>query len=459
MIYTEDNMEIIIIGCGKVGLSLAEQLGKEDHNLVMVDTSAERIQNISEDVDAMKLIGNGASISTQIEAGIQTADILIAVTGSDELNLLCCLIAKRAGHCHTIARVRNPVYSNEIEFIKKQLGISMIINPELATATEISRLLRFPSAIKIDTFAKGRLELLKFKIKPEFHLDGLRVMDVDSQLRCDVLFCGVERGETVDIPDGTFILRNGDIVSIIASPRNSAEFFRKIGIQTNQVKNTLIVGGGTIAYYLAELLTAMHIRVKIVEKDRRRCEELSDLLEDTLIINGDGTDKKLLLEEGLHNAESFVTLTNMDEENVLLALYARENSPAKLVTKVNRIAFDELIGSLDLGSIVYPKYITADYIIRYVRAMQNSIGSNVETLYKILDGKAEALEFAIQEESAVTGVPLMEINLKNNLLIGYINRNGQVQIARGQDSIQVGDTVIVVTTHTGLQDIRDILKK
>lgn len=452
-------MEIIIVGCGKVGLSLAEQLGNEEHNLVMVDTSHERILSISEELDALKLEGNGASINTLFEAGIETADLLIAVTGSDELNLLCCLIAKKAGHCHTIARVRNPIYSKEIDFIKKQLGISMIINPELAAATEISRILRFPSAIRIDTFAKGKVELLKFKIKPEFHLNGLSVMDVDSQLRCDVLFCGVERGDHVAIPDGNFILRDGDMVSIIASPRNSAEFFRKIGIQTNQVKNTMIVGGGTIAFYLAKMLTAMHIRVKIVERDKKRCEQLNALLDDALIINGDGTDKKVLMEEGLTNAESFVTLTNMDEENVLLSLFAKENSPAKLVTKVNRIAFDELIGSLDIGSIIYPKYITADYIIQYVRAMQNSIGSNVETLYKILDGRAEALEFAIQEESPVTGVSLMEINLKDNLLIGCINRNGEVHIPRGQDSIQVGDTVIVVTTQKGLQDIRDILRK
>lgn len=452
-------MEIIIIGCGKVGLTLADQLVKENHNVVMVDTSSERLQSLSEEIDAIKLLGNGASISTQMEAGIETADILIAVTGSDEMNLLCCLIARKAGRCHTIARVRNPVYNNEINFIKEQLGISMIINPEMAAAGEISRILRFPSAIKIDRFAKGRVELLKFKIRPEFRLDGLSVMDVDSQLRCDVLISGVERGDEVAIPDGKFVLKDGDVVSIIASPRNSAEFFRKIGIQTNQVKNTLIVGGGTIAYYLAKQLSSMHIRVKIVEKDKKRCEALSELLEDTLIINGDGTDRRLLVEEGLQSAESFVTLTSLDEENLFLAMFAKEVSGAKLVTKVNRIAFDELIGKLDLGSVVYPKFITADYILQYVRAMQNTIGSNVETLYHILEGRAEALEFRIREDSEVTGVPLMNIRLKSNLLIGCINRGGVIRIPRGQDHIQKGDTVIVVTSHKGLSDIRDILKK
>ena len=385
----------------------------------------------------------------------QTADMLIAVTGSDEMNLLCCLIARKVGHCHTIARVRNPIYSNELTFIKQQLGISMIINPEYAAATEISRILRFPSAIKIDPFAKGKVELLKFKVKPEFKLDGLSVMDIDSQFRCDVLIGGVERGDEVAIPDGKFVIKNGDMVSIIASPANSAEFFRKIGIQTNQVRNTMIVGGGTIAYYLA----AMKIRVKIVEKDKARCEVLTELLDDALILNGDGTDRQLLLEEGLMTAEAFVTLTNMDEENVFLALYAKENSSAKLVTKVNRIAFDELISKLDLGSLIYPKYITADYILQYVRAMQNTIGSNVETLYHILDGRAEALEFVIREESEVTGIPLMNLNLKSNLLIGCINRGGNIKIARGQDCIQQGDTVIVLTSQKGLRDIRDILRK
>ena len=434
-------MDIIIIGCGKVGTTLAEQLVREDHNVVMIDTSAERMQRVSDDIDAIKLVGNGASISMQIEAGVQTADMLIAVTGSDEMNLLCCLIARKVGHCHTIARVRNPIYSNELTFIKQQLGISMIINPEYAAATE------------------GKVELLKFKVKPEFKLDGLSVMDIDSQFRCDVLIGGVERGDEVAIPDGKFVIKNGDMVSIIASPANSAEFFRKIGIQTNQVRNTLIVGGGTIAYYLAKLLAAMKIRVKIVEKDKARCEVLTELLDDALILNGDGTDRQLLLEEGLMTAEAFVTLTNMDEENVFLALYAKENSSAKLVTKVNRIAFDELISKLDLGSLIYPKYITADYILQYVRAMQNTIGSNVETLYHILDSRAEALEFVIREESEVTGIPLMNLNLKNNLLIGCINRGGNIKIARGQDCIQQGDTVIVLTSQKGLRDIRDILRK
>ena len=451
-------MNIIILGSGKVGRTLAEQLSNEGHNIVMVDIIAKKVQDISEDADIMGVLGNASSINTLLDAGIETADILIAVTGSDELNLLCCLIAKKVSKCHTIARVRNPVYGKEIGFIKERLGISMIINPEQAAAIEISRLLRFPSAIKIDTFAKGRVELLKFKVKPEFHLDQMTVMEVAERYKNSILICAVERGDEVYIPSGNFGLKDTDIISIIASPVNSALFFKRIGIHTHQVKSTMIVGGSTLSYYLAKLLLAMKIRVLIVEANKDRCEQLSELLPDATIINGDGTDKNLLLEEGLTRVESFVTLTNLDEENILLALFAKKNSNAKLVSKVNRIAFDDIIEGLDIGSVIYPKYLTADYILQYVRAMQNSIGSNVETLYQILDNKAEALEFSVHEDCPFLNTPLADLDIRNNLLVTCINRNGKITIPRGQDSIQLGDTVIVVTTVKGLHDIKDILK-
>ena len=451
-------MNIIILGSGKVGRTLAEQLSNEGHNIVMVDIIAKKVQDISEDADIMGVLGNASSINTLLDAGIETADILIAVTGSDELNLLCCLIAKKVSKCHTIARVRNPVYGKEIGFIKERLGISMIINPEHAAAIEISRLLRFPSAIKIDTFAKGRVELLKFKVKPEFHLDQMTVMEVAERYKNSILICAVERGDEVYIPSGNFVLKDNDIISIIASPVNSALFFKRIGIHTHQVKSTMIVGGSTLSYYLAKLLLAMKIRVLIVEANKDRCEQLSELLPDATIINGDGTDKNLLLEEGLSRVESFVTLTNLDEENILLALFAKKNSNAKLVSKVNRIAFDDIIEGLDIGSVIYPKYLTADYILQYVRALQNSIGSNVETLYQILDNKAEALEFSVHEDCPFLNTPLADLDIRNNLLITCINRNGKITIPRGQDSIQLGDTVIVVTTVKGLHDIKDILK-
>ena len=302
-------MKIIIVGCGKIGSTLAEQLSYEQHDLVVIDTNPQKIQQLSESIDVMGITGNGSSVNVLSEAGIEDAHILIAVTGSDELNLLCCVIAKKVSKCHTIARVRNPIYNKERNFIRKSLGISMIINPEYSAALEISRLLRFPSAIKLDTFAKGRVELMKFKILPEFHLDGLSIMEIVDKLKCNILICGVERENEVFIPSGNFILKDYDFISIVASPANSSKFFKKIGVTTNQVKNALIVGGGTLGYYLASLLDELKINVRMVESRPSRCEELSELLPRITVICGDGTDKKLLLEEGLTQTEAFVTLT------------------------------------------------------------------------------------------------------------------------------------------------------
>ncbi len=452
-------MKIIIIGCGKVGLTLAEKLLDEDHDLVLIDKNESRIHSIPEELDAIRIVGNGSSIQTLREAQVEKADILIAVTSSDELNLLCCLIAKKVSHCNTIARVRNPVYNQEMRFVKEKLGISMIINPELAAATEISRLLYLPSAMKNDSFAKGRIELLKLRLRPEYGLDGIPISQIGTRTRSNVLICGVERGDTVTIPDGNFVLHDDDILSFLASPLNAVSFFRNIGMKTKQVRSALIVGGGKICYYLVQQLVRMKINVRIIERNRARCEELTELFPEATIICGDGTDKQLLLEEGLANTESFITLTDVDEENVLLALYAKTVSDPKLVTKVNRIAFNDIIENLDIGSVVYPKNLAADYILQYVRAMHNSIDSNVETLYKILDNRAEALEFSIREKSEITNIPLSELQLRDNLLIGAINRNGSIRIPRGQDSIQVGDTVIVITSQKQLRNIGDILKK
>lgn len=448
-------MQIIIVGCGKVGRTLAEQLQEEDTDITLVDISQQKLTSLCDDVDAMGVLGNGASINVLMEAGVETADILIAVTGSDELNLLCCLIAQKAGHCQTIARVRNPIYSKESAFIKERLGVSMFINPELAAAQEISRVLRFPSALKIDTFARGRVELVKFKVLPEFHLNGMSISQLKEKFNCDILICAAESPDSVSIPGGDYEIHDGDILSVMAPPKNTASFFKKIGMKTSQVKNAIIIGGGTISYYLSQALLDMKIDVKIIEKDKDKCETLSELLPDATIINGDGTDRSLLMEEGLMQAEAFVTLTNLDEENVFLSLFAKNISHAK----VNRLAFDDVIDSLDLGSVIYPKYITADSILQYVRAMQNTIGSNVKILYHILDNQAEALEFSICENCPAVGIPLSELSLKKNLLVGCINRHGSIRIPRGSDTIQPGDTVIIVTTNKGLRDISDILER
>lgn len=451
-------MQIIIVGCGNVGATLTEQLSKEGHNITVIDMDGNIVERVANQHDVMGIVGNGASLSVQNEAGIEEADLMIAVTTSDELNLLCCLIAKKAGDCKTIARVRNPVYNKEIAFIKGELGLSMVINPEYAAACEISRLLKFPSAIKVDIFAKGRIELLKCKLGEGSVLHGRPLTYISGGLGCEVLICAVERGEEVFIPDGSFELREKDIITVVASSRNANEFFRKIGMTMNRIKNCIIVGGGETTYYLAKQLLPMGIGIKIIEQDKERCNELSELLPQAMIIHGDGTDRNLLDEEGLPRIHAFVSWTSLDEENIMLSLYAKSVSKAKTITKVHRISYDEIIDSLDLGSVLYPKNITAEYILQYVRAMQNSIGSNVETLYRLIENKVEALEFRVNEQSELVGVPLKELRLKDNLLIACINRKGIIITPGGQDSIMLGDTVVVVTTNQGFHDLKDILR-
>ena len=451
-------MKIIIVGCGKVGATIAEQLNSEGHDITIIDQDASAIQAITESIDVMGMTGNGAVYPVQMEAGIQEADLLIATTNSDELNMLCCLIAKKAGNCHTIARIRNPEYSSEIRFIREELNLSMAINPELAAAREISRLLKFPSAIKIDTFAKGRVEILKFRIPESSALHQMKVHEVMPKTGCSVLICAVERGEDVIIPNGDFALQSGDKVSIIASPSESIKFFRQVGIENNSARSVMLVGGGRISYYLAKMLRDTPIKITIIEKDYERCRMLSEELPHVSVIHGDASDQQLLQEEGIRQTDAFASLTGFDEENIMLSLYAASQSKAKLITKVNRIAFENVIGSMNLGSVIYPKLITADTILQYVRAMQNSLGSNVETLYKIVANRAEALEFRVGKESPLIGIPLENLDLKPNLLVACINRGGRILTPRGRDSMEAGDTVIIVTTNTGLNDLKDILR-
>ncbi len=452
-------MNIIIVGCGKVGQKIIEKLCMEgEHNITIVDLCTNVVSDIAGQFDIMGVVGSGTDYDTLVDAGIVEADLLIAVTGIDELNLLSCLMAKKMGGCQTIARVRKPEYSNKLHIFKEDLGLAMIINSECAAATEMARSLRFPSAIQIDTFAKGRVEILKFKISENSILDNHKIKDISQKLNCDVLVCGVERGEEAFIPDGNFKFKINDRISIIASLENANYFFKKIGVKTNRVKDTIIVGGGDTAFYLAHQLLQSGIDVKIIEKSEERCLELCKLLPKATIINGDGTDNRVLLEEGLEYAESFVSLTNIDEENILLSLFAKSKTNGKLITKINRIAYDNVIKNLDLDTTIYPKNITAEYILRFVRAKKNSIGSNIETMHTILDSKAEALEFRILKNSPVAEFPLERLKLKKNILVACINRNGKIIIPRGKDVIEAGDTVVVVTTNSGFKDISDILE-
>lgn len=451
-------MNIIIVGCGKVGSTLAGQLSHEGHDISIIDINDKVVEEFSNSYDVMGVTGNGASYNIQMAAGVEKAHLLIAVTGSDEVNFLCCLIARKAGNCKTIAKVRNPIYNKEIGFIKEELGLSMVINPEYEAACEIARILRFPSAIDINTFNRGKVELLSIKINKGSILHEMKVQEIDSKLKCDILISMVERGEKIIIPNGEFILEENDTISIIAPHKKATEFFVKIGMMNNPVKNTMLIGGADISYYLAKRLLKYGIHVTMVEKNLKRCEELSESIPEVMIIHGDGTDKELLMEEGITEAESFASLTGIDEQNVLLSLYARSKMKGKIITKVNRIAFDEVIDNLNLGSIIYPKYITLHNILQYVRAMNNSIGSNVETLYKIRKGKAEALEFCVNESSKLIGIPLEKLNLKDNLVICSINRKGKFITPKGQDCIKKGDHVIIVTTNMGLHDLSNILR-
>ena len=364
----KSGLNIIIVGCGKVGTTLIDQLSKEGHDITIIDKSPENIQNITNLYDIMGIVGNGASYSVQMEAGIQNADLIIAVTESDELNLLCCTVASRVGNCAAIARVRTPDYSDEVNYLQEKLGLAMIINPELEAAKEISRILYLPTALEVNTFAHGQAELIKVKIPEKNMLDGSAISEISKTFSFSFLICAIERNGEVFIPSGSFILRGGDVISFVASRKNAREFLKNIGFKTNQAKDTMIIGGGKVAYYLAKQLLSIGMGVRIIEQNKERCEELSILLPKAIIINGDGTDEELLKEEGITYAESFVPLTGIDEENIMLTLYARQISNAKVITKLNRINFREVINTLDLGSVVYPRFITSEAIIAYVRA-------------------------------------------------------------------------------------------
>ncbi len=451
-------MNIIIAGCGKVGAVLTAELSQEEHNICIIDINDAVVDRIVSSYDVMGITGNCASYSTLMEAGIEQADLLMAVTESDEQNLLCCVIAKKASGCQTIARVRNPIYSSERDFLVRQLGLSMIINPEFTAATAITQLLCFPNALSIDSFAKGRSEMLRFRIPQKSILHQMAVKDLSARINNNFLVCVVERDGEVTIPSGDFVLQENDVISILSSRETAVDLFKRIHLKANPVKSIMIIGGGKISVYLAKSLLALGLNVKIIERDEKKCEDLSILLPEAVIVNGDGSDEDLLNEERIALTDAFVALTNIDEENVLLSLFAKRKVRSKVVTKINRLQLNEVIHSLDLDSVIYPKHLTAERILGFVRATVNASGCNVETLYRLFNDRVEALEFKIRENPKLTGIPIAQLNLRPNLLIGSIIRNRQAIIPGGNDVILPGDVIIVVTTILGLKDARDILK-
>ncbi len=451
-------LKIIIVGAGKVGTTLVAQLSREGHDITIVDKDASKVNDITSTHDVMGCVGNGASYLTQVEAGVKDADLIIAVTESDELNLLCCTIAKQFSDCAAISRLRNPDYSREAKYLRDKLGLSMIINPDLEAAKVMARVIYLPAALEARSFAHGQALIVKIKIPEGNILDKMTIADLGAKITNNILICGVERDGNVVIPGGSFELSAGDVITVVATSKEQQNFLKSIGLVTNQVKNAMIIGGGRSAYYLSDILLKKGIGVKIIEQDLDRCEKLNDLLPKAVIINGDGTNTELLLDEGITSTDAFIPLTGIDEQNAMLALHAKKISSAKLITKINRTGFIDIINSLDLGSVFYPMYITADMILAYVRARTAAPGSNIETVYHLFDARAEAITFKVTDDSKVTGKPLKELKIKDNTLISYIGHEGEAIIPTGNDVISKGDTVMVVTQHTGFDDIGDILE-
>lgn len=450
-------MRIVIVGCGKVGTSIASQLNAEGHDIVVVDIDRNAVQNLSNSLDIMGIEGNGASYEVLAEAGAEKADLVIAAAALDEVNLYTCLMAKAAGTTHTIARVRNPQYAADIHRIKDTLGLSMSINPELTAAKEMSRLLRFSGALEIDTFSRGSVELIKVALPENSAIANKRISQIDV-LKGRVRICLVERDDEVFIPNGDFVLQGGDRISVASKVDVAAKFFKRISVSIGKSRDVILLGGGKISFYLAKNLLDSGANVKIIEKNPDRCWELTNILPEAVVIQGDCMDQALLLSEGIEHADGVATLMDYDEENILISLYIQSVSKAKVITKVNNTSFDSILHGLKIKTIIHPKNLTGEYIASYIRAMQNSLGSNVETLYKLNDDAVEALEFRVRSTSRVTGIPLQKLNLKDNLQVISINRHGKIILPQGSDKIMCDDTVVVITKHKGLSDLDDILK-
>lgn len=452
-------MNIIIVGCGRIGRNIADLLNTEEHSITVIDTDTEALDRISDTQNILTIEGNGATLDVLNEAQVSKADLIIAVTQTDELNLYTCLIAKKAGAKNTIARVRNPKYVRDINYLQKDIKLSLAINPEYTAALDIARLLKYPGASKMNTFGGEIADLIKIKIKENSSLCGKRVADCSSLLKDYIKISIVERDDDVFIPNGDFVIEAGDFVSFVTPNKAATKLLKLLGYDSTQGKNIIILGGGKISFYLAKTLHEASFKVKIIEKDYDRCENLSEILDGVTIINGDAMDESLLLSEGIENADAIVSLLATDEENVLVSLYAKQiNEKANVITELGNLSLSSIIKNLPLDTVIRPKQLAGETIVRYVRALQNTIDSNVETMYRIADGQAEALEFRITSESDVTGKPLSELPLKSDLQLVCIVRNNRIIIPTGSDTIEIYDTIFVITKHQGLNKVEEILK-
>ncbi|MDR1753457.1 MAG: Trk system potassium transporter TrkA [Eubacterium sp.] len=452
-------MNIIIVGGGKVGTELVRLLSLESHNIVVVDINNKVIEEVVGNHDVMGLCGDGACCDVLEKAKVASCDIIIATTDSDERNVLCCLIARKMKARHCIARVRNPSYAEQLVFMREELGLSMMVNPEYQAAREISRLLKYPSAIDIETFGRGLIDMVEFKIIKGSALEDVSLKEIYNKISVRVLICAVQRDGEVYIPNGDFILRKGDKIHFTAVHSELLKFFHAVDSEKGRIKSVMIIGGGTISFYLAELLAAdMGMQVKIIEKNLERCIFLSDSLPKAHIIHGDGGNYELIEDEGIVAVDACVTLTGMDEENIITSLFAKSKGTKKVVTKINRVSAVNIAENVGLESVVSPKNITADMILQYVRARQNSKGSNILTLYRLLDGKAEAIEFIVRQKAHYVDVPIKDLKLNKNSIIASIIRNNKHIIPNGSDRLCLHDSVVVVSTNKFMNDLNDIFK-
>lgn len=453
-------MRIIIVGCGKIGTTILASLVAEGHDVVAIDGNPDIISEITNIYDVIGVCGNGAGIETLSEAGVDRAELFVAVTGSDEFNMLSCFMARKMGAGHTIARIRNPEYhDNSLGFMRQHLGLSMAINPELLAAHELYNILKLPSAVKIEKFSHRNFEMVELKLKPDSILDGMTLSQLRTKFKAKFLVCTVQRGDKVYIPDGNFSLKSGDKIGVTADIAELQKLLREMGILQKQAKNIMILGGSRTAYYLTRQLLATGSSVKIIERDLQRCNELCEALPKAVIIHGDGAQQELLMEEGLNSLDAFVSLTGMDEENILISIFAANQNVPTVISKVNRSELASMAVKLGLDCIVSPKKIISDILVRYARALENSLGSKVETLYKLMDDKAEALEFIVGPDFRQVQIPIKDLKIGKNILLAGIIRNRQPIIPSGDDVILPDDRVIVISADGRLQDLSDIFTK
>jgi len=449
-------MKIVIVGDGKVGSTLASQLAGEGHDVTIIDNNAETLRHSVETLDVKGIVGNGATYAVQVEAEVPSSDLVVAATSSDELNVLVCMLGKRLGAHHTIARIRDPEYLDTLIYLRKDLGLSLEVNPEHATAREIARLIGFPSAITIGSLAKGRVDLIEIRVAEGSPFDGKQLKQLKNS-DYNVLVCAVERGEEFYIPSGEFTLQKDDKLHITGANSALGAFLRANGSNMKRVRRVIIVGGGRIAFYLGKVLSERGLQVKIIEKNPQRCRALCEALPGVMVIQGDGTEQEILLSEDIRSTDAFVALTNVDEENLIVSMFAMDCGVSKVITKINRLNYMQIMERMGIDCCVSPKIITANQIVRYVRAMENSKDvSSINALYRLANGKAEALEFEATADTRNLGVPLKDVDLKQKILLAAIVRRGRIIIPRGNDCILKGDAVIVVSADIRLTELNDI---